>query len=94
MDRSGLAARTQPVLDARHSSFREAGDLTPIPFRTDRSLAESDRNGRGDDWTMAVLYMTGLASGDPDDRGDCAEHCDEKNYRGERAGANSRPLAR
>jgi hypothetical protein len=43
---------------------------------------------------MAMLYMTGLASGDPDDRGDCAEHCDEENYRGERAGANSRQLAR
>jgi hypothetical protein len=35
----------------------------------------------------------GLAGSDPDDRGDCAEHRDEENYCGERAGANSRPLA-
>ncbi len=35
----------------------------------------------------------GLAGGDPNDRGDCAEHRDEQNYRGERRGANSRELA-
>jgi hypothetical protein len=33
-DTSWLEARTQPVIDARHPSSREAGELTPHGWRS------------------------------------------------------------
>ena len=58
------------------------------------SRAEEDVGSRSVDSDNGGAVHDGLAGGDPDDCGDCAEHCDEQNHRDESPRPDSRSLAR